>query len=99
MEQGTGVVRATRFELLDEQGRVRAVLGLLGRGTADVFGLTLLNEYGGQRAWIVADGPTAQMGIDHGGNQAAVMSANGEGFASVAVFDATGAEVRSLDNA
>jgi hypothetical protein len=54
MEQATeqaGVVRGTRFELVDEAGRVRAVLGDLGSPDPDyeVVGLALVDADGRQR--------------------------------------------------
>lgn len=76
MTAGTGsepnVVRAERFELVDRQGRVRAVLGTLASDEAghDVVGLELRDGSGSARAWLAfEDGWGTQLCFAEGGNQ------------------------------
>lgn len=62
------VVRARRFELVDADGAVRAVLGDLGAGRGEVFGLALLGAQGWARVRIELGplGPT--VALDQDGN-------------------------------
>jgi hypothetical protein len=71
-DQPATVVRATRFEVVDGQGRTRAVLGRLAdeepEGPPAPFGLALLDEQGRARVWcgLVAEGPVLL--LDQDGN-------------------------------
>jgi hypothetical protein len=46
------VVRADRVEVVDAEGRVRVVLGML---VDNVFGMALLDALGRERAWLLVD--------------------------------------------
>ncbi len=62
-------VQARRFELVDDDGRVLAVLGLLdGRPGRAPAGLALFDEHGRARVWMALgdDGPA--LVFDQGGN-------------------------------
>ncbi len=65
-----GVVRASRVELVDGRGTVRAVLGPLD--TPDprtpVYGLALLDEAGRQRVWLSLDETGPNLVFDLAGN-------------------------------
>jgi hypothetical protein len=82
-EPTTEVVRAQRFEMVDEKGRVRAVLGLLGSGEDDVYGLRVQDEHGRARVWVAHDGPCAEVGLDHDGNTVAALTVAYDGSAAV----------------
>lgn len=81
-EVGHEVVRAHRFELIDVDGRVRAVLGAdswgAGRGTGVIedvrpgngYGLTLLDRHGSGRVMLSTDGTSAALTLCIGGNLA-----------------------------
>jgi hypothetical protein len=73
-----GVVRITRLELVDTQGRVRAILGDLGSPdpTMQVLGLALLDPDGRQRVWIALDGTGPNMVFDLGGNAVLAVGVN-----------------------
>lgn len=60
------VVRAHRFELVDQKGRVRAVLGDIGTPDAFAPGLVLLDRRGRQRSWLAlfAFGPMLCFEVD-----------------------------------
>lgn len=81
MAEGTtaDVVRTRRVEVIDEQGRVRAVVGRIGRAEGDVFGVTAIDTRGRQRVWVVAEDSWAEVGLDHGGDTAAALGVNDEG--------------------
>ena len=55
-------VQASRFELVDRAGNVRAILGRVGSGpgTGEVYGLSLLDPTGTERVALTLDahGPT-----------------------------------------
>ena len=55
-------VRASRFEVVDPTGTVRAVLGQVGSGpgTGEIYGLSLLDAAGAERVALTLDahGPT-----------------------------------------
>lgn len=81
MGEGTTepVVRTQRVEVVDEQGWVRAVVGRVGRAEGDVFGITVVDTRGRQRAWVVADDSWAEVGLDHEGDTAAALGVNATG--------------------
>lgn len=84
-EVGHEVVRAHRFELIDVNGRVRAVLGVAPGGggeggvIADVhpghhaYGLTVLDRQGSGRVSLTTDGTSASLTLFIGGNAAVAM--------------------------
>jgi hypothetical protein len=71
-------VRASRFEVVDPTGKVRAVIGQVGSGpgTGEIYGLSLLDPDGAERVALTLDahGPTlvfldagnvaVQLGVD-----------------------------------
>lgn len=73
-----GVVRATRVEVVDPGGRVRAVLGSLDtpNPAMPVFGLALVDEGGRPRVWLSLDdnGPAAV--FDLAGNNIITLGVN-----------------------
>lgn len=73
-----GVVRATRVELVDQDGAVRAVLGQLDSPDpgAPVFGLALLDEAGRQRVWLSLDGSGPALVFDLAGNNVITLGVN-----------------------
>lgn len=97
----TDVVRARRFELVDEGGKVRAVLGNLARDTdADHWpGLVLRNSSGRDRAWLMVHNLGVELAFDLGGNTVAVLEVHDPGAetlnpgVSLTVCDADGAPV------
>lgn len=73
MDEGSAVVRARRFELVDEDGDVRAVLGKLGQHQGQgIYGLSLRVD-GRERAWVVHGPLGPQLGFDQDGDVVAVM--------------------------
>lgn len=97
------VVRAERFELVDGDGRVRAVLGALaapGEDAADVVGIELRDRSGAARAWLtVEEGWGAQLCLAEQGNQVLLLDvvdatpAAAEPGPSVRLCDASGTPV------
>lgn len=73
-----GVVRATRVEVVDPGGRIRAVLGPLDtpNPASPVFGLALLDDGGRPRVWLSLDpnGPAAV--FDLAGNNIITLGVN-----------------------
>jgi hypothetical protein len=90
-------VRASRFELVDRAGNVRAVLGQVGSGagTGDTYGLSLLDPDGAERVTLTLDahGPTIvfvqagnvalQLGVD----DAVLPGDNAGAFVTIAAED------------
>lgn len=63
-------MRASRFEVVDGEGRVRAVLGLLDTvpgGDPDV-GLVLLDQQGRRRLWVAIEPTGPVVVVDQDGN-------------------------------
>lgn len=89
MGEGTteDVVRTRRVEVVDEQGRVRAVVGRVGRAEGDVFGVTVIDSHGRQRVWVVAEDSWAEVGLDHEGDTAAALGVNDEGATELYLGD------------
>lgn len=69
---GDAVVRASRFEVVDGEGRVRAVFGLLDTvpGRPPDVGLTLLDADGRRRLWVAIEPTGPVVVVDQGGNAA-----------------------------
>ncbi len=62
-------LRTERLEVVDRQGRVRAVLGDLGSpGAVPSVGLVLLDPHGTVRAWISLGEQGPELVFDQGGN-------------------------------
>ena len=95
------IVRARRFELVDDRGRVRAVLGNLVRYADDAFwpGLTLRNAHGRDRVWLMVHDLGPELCFDLGGNTVAEVGVLDPGpdtavpGVSLTVCDADGAPV------
>lgn len=95
------VVRARRFELVDEAGSVRAVFGNLARDSdADYWpGLTLRNASGRDRVWLMVHDLGPELVFDLGGNVVAVLEVLDPGTetstpgVNLTVCDANGAPV------
>jgi hypothetical protein len=67
--ENTPVVRARRFELVDDEGQTIAVLGDLGSNApGPFFGLALLDQDGRKRAWIGLDHTGPSLMFAHDGN-------------------------------
>jgi len=73
-----GVVRATRVELVDGHGTVRAVLGPLDSPDprSPVYGLALLDEAGRHRVWLSLDGTGPNLVFDLAGNNLLSLGVN-----------------------
>lgn len=73
-----GVVRATRVEVVDEGGRIRAVLGPLDtpNPAAPVFGLALLDGDGRPRVWLSLDATGPAVVFDLAGNNIITLGVN-----------------------
>ena len=73
-----GVVRATRFELVDTLGHVRAILGDLGSPDPEttVLGLALLDGDGRQRVWLALDATGPNLVFDLAGNAVLTVGVN-----------------------
>ncbi|HVE47479.1 MAG TPA: hypothetical protein VNA57_12135 [Acidimicrobiales bacterium] len=92
------VVRVRRLEIVDAEGRVRAVVGDLAPAEADApdFGLALLDAHGARRAWVSLGPHGPVVGLDHSGNSVAEMGvtdAGGDALgtgAYLVLSDATG---------
>lgn len=71
----TDVVRARRFELVDDSGQVRAVLGNLAHNSHAAYwpSLTLRNAHGRDRVWLAVHEFGPQLAFDLGGNTVAVL--------------------------
>lgn len=65
-----GVVRASRFEVVDGEGRVRAVLGMLDTvpGRDPDVGLVLLDQQGRRRLWVAIEPTGPVVVVDQDGN-------------------------------
>lgn len=103
MSQGadaSAVVRTRRLEIVDNNGRVRAVLAADRDPYEDdvtVIGLELLDEDGSARAWLVDVGGVAQLALALGGDQVAVLESvshdDGTSTAALVLCDASGRPV------
>jgi hypothetical protein len=75
------VVRARRFELVDDLGNVRAVLGNLAHDPdADYWpGLTLRNAHGRDRVWLMVHNLGPELVFDMGGNSVVILEVHDPG--------------------
>jgi len=80
-------IRATRIEVVDKAGRVRLVLGCLGQGDGEVFGIVVRDEHGRDRAAMLHDGPAAEVALDFDGNTVAALTVAADGRAELVVAD------------
>lgn len=88
MGKATGkTIRATRIEVLDKDGRVRLLLGCLGQGDGDVFGIVVRDQHGRDRAAMLHDGPSAEVALDYDGNTVAALAVAADGRAELVVAD------------
>jgi hypothetical protein len=73
-----GVVRATRVELVDGHGQVRAVLGSLDTPdpASPVFGLALVDGAGRPRVWVALDATGPALVFDLAGNNIISLGVN-----------------------
>lgn len=73
-----GVARATRVELVDADGAVRAVLGALDTPDprSPVYGLALLDEAGRPRVWLSLDRTGPNLVFDLAGNNLLSLGVN-----------------------
>jgi len=51
----------------------------LRTGEGPIFGLTVQDENGRERAWVLQDGPCAEVGLGFGGNTVAALSVGHDG--------------------
>jgi hypothetical protein len=79
------VATARRFELIDEAGRVRAVLGDAGRGGPFAPGLWFLAEDGGVGVVLSVEAVGASLSFTHAGNTVVVIGVLDPGSAEVAL--------------
>jgi hypothetical protein len=73
-----GAVRTTRIEVVDTDGKVRAILGPLDTPdqTSPVFGLALLDPAGRPRVWLAVDDTGPALVFDHAGNNIITLGVN-----------------------
>lgn len=74
MAEASDVVRTRRIEVVDDEGQVRVVLGYLGEGDGPVYGMSLRDEHGHERLWVLHDRADAEVGLCHRGNIAAALT-------------------------
>jgi len=80
MAEASEVVRTRRVEVVDEEGRVRAVLGLIGKDEfSTIWGLVVRDQDGRDRAWVLHDREGAEVALDFGGNTVASLSVSDTG--------------------
>jgi hypothetical protein len=78
IERAREVVRAQRYEVVDEGGQLRALLGDLGSPDPDYqsFGLTLFDPSGRRRLWLALDTTGPNLGFDYQGNTVLTFGVN-----------------------
>lgn len=102
------VVRARRFELVDNAGRIRAVLAVSPSLDPDqpddeMAGLELFGSNGSSRGWFLDSGVHGvQLAFEIGGNQVLMVEAVGsttqrDGRAAITMCDRDGAPVLCCD--
>lgn len=79
MAEASDVVRTRRIEVVDDEGRVRVLIGLLGEGEGPVFGLVVEDAWGRTRVWAVHDGTAGEFGLDGEGRTVAALSVDDSG--------------------
>ncbi|MDQ1438356.1 MAG: hypothetical protein QOK43_1985 [Acidimicrobiaceae bacterium] len=75
------VIRAERFELVDQAGRLRGLWGLLPSPDPGdrPLGLVLFDEAGRQRLWLALHTYGPNLSVDLGGETVAMIGANDPG--------------------
>lgn len=97
--QDHAVIRTRRLEVVDGDGRVRAVLAASegGDSARAAVGLEIFDAEGSARAWLTDLGDGVQLAIAIDGNQVAVLEAvdgpDGESSTSLVLCDRTGRPV------
>jgi hypothetical protein len=75
--EAVDLVRSRRVELVDDAGRVRAILGNLGgEEERALFGLALVDDNGRQRVWLSLDENGPALAFDQSGNTAIHLGVN-----------------------
>jgi len=83
----TEPIKTRRVEIVDAKGRVRIVLGYLGEGDGEVFGIVVRDSKGRDRAAMLHDGPAAEVALDFAGNTVAALTVAADGRAELIVSD------------
>src|SRR5437879_2886954 len=93
------VLRARRIEVVDEHGRVRAVLSVVRHTDFDSVSLGLFDPAGGERVSVQCDGQVAGVELWEQGNAVAALRSNRDGDAALTLADPeTGEPVAGLSN-
>lgn len=82
-----GVLRAERIELFDDEGTPRLVLGKLGEGDDDVYGISVHATEGTTGVYLTADGASAGLAL----------SRRGDGVLDCRVFGRVGEPAAAVD--
>jgi hypothetical protein len=80
-----GVARVRRVEVVDDEGRVRLILGELGGlgPTLPVFGVAVVDAAGRHRSWLALDETGPALVFDQGGNGVIYLGVNDVGSGAV----------------
>lgn len=88
MAEASEVTRTRRVEVVDGDGRVRVLLGLIAHDElCEIWGMVVRDENGRDRLWAIHDGPTAEVALDFGGNTVASLCVGDDGEASLDLAD------------
>lgn len=93
-EVTTDVIRTKRIEVVDDEGRVRAVLGWLWKGDDNMHGVGVYGDTGHMLGWVAA-GTEPEVGLAHGGNVVAVLQVGGEGGGELFLADPNGGPIEA----
>ena len=79
------LIRTRRLEVVDDKGRVRVAVGLIGQDEqTTIFGVVVRDVNGRNRAWAIDyDDGAAEFGLDWGGNTVAALSVDDSGEPSL----------------
>jgi hypothetical protein len=93
------VVRTTRLEVIDRNGRVRVVIGTLANDDYDedddTIGVSIRDARGRERLVLTTDDKTCAASVTGSGNNVAGIDADGRGSVSVYVAAPDGTVVQS----
>lgn len=81
MAEASDVVRTRRLEVVDDEGRVRVLAGLIGQDEqTTIFGLVVRDRNGRDRAWVYdyIDG-AVEIALDWGGDTVASLGVSDTG--------------------